>query len=289
MRLVKVAVTQMACSEDPKENLAKAEHLAASAAKEGANVVVIQELFENRYFCKKLDTAMSRYGTELGDNPAVARFAELAKKLNVVLPVPFCERASQVYFNSVAVIDAGGAVLGVYRKTHLPDGIGYYEKNYFTPGDRGLMVWNTRFGRIGVGICWDQWFSEVARCMVLAGAEILIYPTAIGSEPDFPGFDSKDHWQLVMRGHSAANLVPVACSNRIGEESLQDVSITFYGSSFVTDGKGAMLAELDRSGEGFRVVELDLDALEEARRSWGIFRDRRPELYGLIGTVDGRL
>jgi N-carbamoylputrescine amidase len=232
---------------------------------------------------------MSDYGTTLERNPAVARFSKVAKKLGVVLPVPFCERAGQVYFNSVAVLDADGSVLGVYRKTHLPDGLGYHEKNCFSPGDYGLKVWDTKYARIGLAICWDQWFSEAARCMVLAGAEILLYPTAIGSEPDFPDFDSKDHWQLVMRGHSAANMVPVVCSNRIGVESHQDVTMTFYGSSFVTDGKGAMLAELDRGTEGFKVAELDLDLMEESRRSWGIFRDRRPELYGLIGTIDGGL
>jgi N-carbamoylputrescine amidase len=289
MRLVKVAATQMACSKSPKDNIAKAEHLVAAAAKEGAKIILIQELFEHQYFCKKLDTKMSDFGTAAEENKAVAHFSKVAKKLGVVLPVPFCERASQVYFNSVAIIDADGRILGVYRKTHLPDGIGYYEKNYFTPGNYGLKVWKTSYARIGVAICWDQWFSEAARCMALAGAEILFYPTAIGSEPDNPDLDSKDHWQLVMRGHSAANMTPVVCSNRIGQESYQDVDMTFYGSSFVTDEKGAMLVELDRESQGFAVAELDLDLMEENRRSWGIFRDRRPELYALIGTVDGQM
>ena len=222
------------------------------------------------------------------DNTAVNVFSKLAKELNVVLPISFFEKKNQAHYNSMAVIDADGAVLGTYRKTHIPDGPGYEEKYYFNPGDTGFKVWKTRYAKIGVGICWDQWFPETARCMALMGAEILFYPTAIGSEPQDPSYDSKDHWQTVMRGHSAANLMPVVASNRIGTETIDQSSITFYGSSFITDNKGALIAEADRENETVIVTEVDLDVYAAERSSWGLFRDRRPEKYGPLLTLDGK-
>lgn len=205
----------------------------------------------------------------------------------VVLPISFFEKKNQARYNSIAVIDADGSVLGVYRKTHIPDGPGYEEKFYFNHGDTGFKVWDTRFGKIGVGICWDQWFPETARCMALMGAELLFFPTAIGSEPHNPSYDSKNHWQTVMRGHSAANIMPVIASNRIGVETIANSSITFYGSSFITDNKGQLVAEADRATEGILMAELDLDDCAVERTSWGLFRDRRPEKYGPLLTLDG--
>jgi len=205
------------------------------------------------------------------------------------LPISFFEIKNQARFNSIAIIDADGSVMGVYRKTHIPDGPGYEEKYYFSPGDTGFKVWHTRYGKIGVGICWDQWFPEVARCMALMGAEMLFYPTAIGSEPPDPSLDSRDHWQTVMRGHSAANIMPVIAANRIGTETIVDSTITFYGSSFITDHKGQLVAELDRETEGILVAELDLAACAAERAAWGLFRDRRPEKYGALLTLDGTL
>ncbi|MBN2222587.1 MAG: N-carbamoylputrescine amidase, partial [Vallitaleaceae bacterium] len=284
---VKVAATQMSCSNVVEENIRKAEANVRKAAAQGANIILIQELFENLYFCQKEKPEFIAYATSIEENPAIKHFQALAKELNVVLPISFFERKNNARYNSIAVIDADGTNLGIYRKSHIPDGPGYEEKFYFSPGDTGFKVWNTKYGTIGIGICWDQWFPETARCMALMGAELIFYPTAIGSEPENSGLDSRDHWQRCMIGHSAANLVPVIASNRVGVETIDDSSITFYGSSFITDGTGAKVAELDRSEEGILVAEFDLDALAAQRSEWGVFRDRRPDLYGNILTLDG--
>lgn len=289
MRIVSVAATQMACTWDIEENIRRAEDLVRQAAARGANIVLIQELFATPYFCQDMDAEFFALALPLADNPMIAHFSALAAELGVVLPVSYFEKAGKAHFNSLAVIDADGRVLGNYRKSHLPDGPGYTEKFYFSPGDTGLKVWKTRFGTIGCGICWDQWFPEAARAMALMGAEILFYPTAIGSEPQDPTLDSAAHWQRVMQGHAAANLVPVVASNRIGrEEGRAGTAITFYGSSFIADPTGAKLAEADRTEETLLVESFDLDAIERQRAAWGLFRDRRPDLYGIVATLDGQ-
>ncbi len=283
MRKVTVAATQMACSWDREATLAKAEKLVREAAAKGANIILLQELFETPYFCQRHDFEYMELATTLEENPAVKRFQEMAKELDVVIPVSFFERAGNAAFNSIAIIDADGTVLGKYRKTHIPDGMPYAEKFFFTPGDTGFKVWKTKYGTIGVGICWDQWFPEAARCMALLGAEILFYPTAIGSEPVLQT-DSKPHWQRCMQGHAAANIMPVIASNRIGHEVQKDSEMTFYGSSFIADETGGLVAEADRETEGVITAEFDLDAIAQKRREWGVFRDRRPEMYGTLLT-----
>ena len=283
MRKVTVAATQMACSWDREAILAKAEKLVREAAAKGANIILLQELFETPYFCQRHDFEYMELATTLEENPAVKRFQEVAKELDVVIPVSFFERAGNAAFNSIAIIDADGTVLGKYRKTHIPDGMPYAEKFFFTPGDTGFKVWKTKYGTIGVGICWDQWFPEAARCMALLGAEILFYPTAIGSEPVLQT-DSKPHWQRCMQGHAAANIMPVIASNRIGHEVQKDSEMTFYGSSFIADETGGLVAEADRETEGVITAEFDLDAIAQKRREWGVFRDRRPEMYGTLLT-----
>ena len=283
MRKVVVAATQMACSWDREATLAKAEKLVREAAAKGANIVLLQELFETPYFCQRHDFEYMDLATTLEENPAVKRFQEVAKELDVVIPVSFFERAGNAAFNSIAIIDADGTVLGKYRKTHIPDGMPYAEKFFFTPGDTGFKVWKTKYGTIGVGICWDQWFPEAARCMALLGAEILFYPTAIGSEPVLQT-DSKPHWQRCMQGHAAANIMPVIASNRIGHEVQKDSEMTFYGSSFIADETGGLVAEADRKTESVITAEFDLDAIAQKRREWGVFRDRRPEMYGTLLT-----
>lgn len=287
MRLVKVAATQMSCSDKIEENIHKADRLVRKAANAGAQIILIQELFETLYFCQKEKPEYYDYATELENNRAVKHFKEVAKELKVVLPVSFYEKKNNARYNSLAVIDADGKVLGVYRKSHIPDGPGYEEKYYFNPGDTGFRVWDTKYARIGAGICWDQWYPEAARCMVLMGAEILFYPTAIGSEPENPQVDSKEHWQRCMIGHSACNLVPVVASNRIGKEKIEDSEIEFYGSSFITDVTGEKVAEAGRIQEEVLVAGFDLEELERQRIEWGIFRDRRPDLYKGILTYDG--
>ena len=289
MTNIKVAATQMKCSEDRQANIERAERLVRQAAGQGAQIILLQELFETLYFCQKERPDYLNFATEILENPAIQHFSKIANELGVVLPISFFEIKNQARFNSIAIIDADGSVMGVYRKTHIPDGPGYEEKYYFSPGDTGFKVWHTRYGKIGVGICWDQWFPEAARCMALMGAEMLFYPTAIGSEPPDPSLDSKDHWQTVMRGHSAANIMPVIAANRIGTETIVDSTITFYGSSFITDHKGQLIAELDREMEDIRVAELDLAACAAERAAWGLFRDRRPEKYGALLTLDGTL
>jgi N-carbamoylputrescine amidase len=279
MRKVAFAVTQFACSWDRAGNIAKAEALVRAAAGAGANVVLLQELFETPYFCQQQKPEHFALAAPFEENPLIAEMAALSRELNVVLPVSFFEKSGQAHFNALAMIDADGAVLGLYRKSHIPDGPGYQEKYYFNPGDTGFKVWNTKFGRLGAAICWDQWFPEAARAMALMGAEALLYPTAIGSEPPLARpIDSRDHWRAVMCGHAAANAMPVIAANRIGTED----AITFYGSSFVAGPDGAVIAEMNRVEEGFASAAFDLDALAEARAAWGLFRDRRPEMYGRL-------
>jgi N-carbamoylputrescine amidase len=287
MRQVTVAATQMACGPDSADNIARAERLVRRAALRGADIVLLQELFAHPYFCKDQKAEHFDLARPADDCPLLERMRGLAAELGVVLPVSFFERANNAHFNSVAVIDADGSVLGIYRKSHIPDGPGYQEKFYFSPGDTGFRVWRTRAGTIGVGICWDQWFPEAARIMVLMGAELLLYPTAIGSEPQDPEYDSSGHWQTVMRGHAAANMVPVVASNRIGREVGESCTVTFYGRSFVADGRGAIVAEADSESEAVLVHSFDLDLLHRERAAWGLFRDRRPDLYVPLLSLDG--
>lgn len=289
MRKVKVAATQMSCSCNIDENIAKAEKLVREAADKGAQIILLQELFETPYFCQKEKSDYYVYATEVEQNKAINHFRKIAKELKVVLPISFYEKKNYARYNALAVIDADGEVLGTYRKSHIPDGPGYEEKFYFNPGDTGFKVWKTRYGKIGVGICWDQWYPEAARCMALMGAEMLFYPTAIGSEPQDSSIDSKDHWQTCMLGHAASNLMPVIASNRIGAEEDEDSKITFYGSSFIAGPQGNKIAEANRSDETVLVAEFDLDLLETQRIEWGIFRDRRPDLYKIITSYDGNL
>lgn len=290
MRKVTFAATQFGCSWDKRANIDKAKALVRDAAAKGANAILIQELFETPYFCQDQSADHFALAAPFEGNPLIGEMAELGKSLNVVLPVSFFERAGHAHFNSLAMIDADGTVMGAYRKSHIPDGPGYQEKFYFTPGDTGFKVWRTRFGTFGVGICWDQWFPEGARAMALMGAEALFYPTAIGSEPPpAPPVDSRDHWRRVMQGHAAANVMPLIASNRIGTEKGQTSEITFYGSSFIADQSGAIVTELDRSQEGVATATFDLDEIAKARASWGLFRDRRPDLYGAIVSHDGRI
>lgn len=285
MRQVKVAALQFSCSKDVQENINKAEKMVREAADNGANIILLPELFERQYFCQEKRYDYYDYALPLEKNPAVNRFKEVAKELGVVIPVSFYERDIDRLFNTVAMIDADGCVLGIYRKTHIPDDHFYQEKFYFTPGDTGFKVFDTRFGRIGVGICWDQWFPETARCMAVQGAEMLLYPTAIGSEPILD-VDSSGHWRRVMQGHAAANLMPVVAANRIGIETVepckenagQSSSLDFYGCSFIVDATGDIIASAKQE-ETILYGEFDLDALKEDRLSWGLFRDRRPETY----------
>ena len=289
MRIVKVAATQMSCSASIEENIGKADVLVREAAKQGAQIILLQELFETPYFCQKEKSDYYCYATELEQNQAVQHFIKVAQELEVVLPISFYEKKNQARYNSLAVIDANGDVLGKYRKSHIPDGPGYEEKFYFNPGDTGFKVWNTRYARIGVGVCWDQWYPEAARCMALMGAELLFYPTAIGSEPQDGSIDSKDHWQTCMLGHAAANLIPVVASNRIGVEEDEESKISFYGSSFIAGPQGNKMVEACRTEEAVLVAEFDMEQLENQRLEWGIFRDRRPDLYSILSSYDGEL
>jgi N-carbamoylputrescine amidase len=288
MRLLTVAAIQMACGPTREDNLDRMEQLVRQAASEGATLIVPQELFADEYFCKDESPNNFSLAQEYSTSPIVQRFQSLAHELGVVLLIPFFERAGQSFFNSVAVADSDGTLLGRYRKSHIPDGPGYEEKYYFTPGDTGFQVFATFVGVIGVGICWDQWFPECARAMALRGAEILCYPTAIGSEPTDPSYDSSLHWQRVMQGHAAANMMPVVASNRVGLEKGSSNEITFYGSSFISDGTGALLKCADRTSDTVLTSTFDLDELDLARSGFGLFRDRRPDLYGVLGTLDGR-
>lgn len=289
MRNITVAAIQMSVPETPEKSIAKAEKLVRQAAAGGANVILLPELFENWYFCQERRYDSYKLASTVEENPAVRHFRKVAAELGVVMPISFYEQDGNVLYNSIAMIDADGSVMGVYRKTHIPDDHFYQEKFYFTPGGTGFRVWDTRFGKIGVGICWDQWFPEAARCMALMGAEVLLYPTAIGSEPVLE-CDSMPHWQRCMQGHAAANLVPVVAANRIGTETVkpdsenqnQSSALTFYGSSFIADNTGALVECADRASDCVLTHSFDLDELRDMRLSWGVFRDRRPEMYGKI-------
>ena len=287
MRTVTVATTQMACGWDKQQNIDTATELVTKAAKAGANIVLLQELFETPYFCQVHDFDYFKLATSVADNAAINHFKAWAKELDIVLPISFYEKSGNTFFNSVTVIDADGEILGTYRKTHIPDGIPYAEKFYFTPGDTSFKVWDTKYAKIGVGICWDQWFPECARSMALMGAELLFYPTAIGDEPTL-GIDSKGHWQRCMQGHAAANLMPVIAANRIGTETISqngnDSTLEFYGSSFITDGRGEIIQEASKDKKEVLTATFDLDELAIARRQWGVFRDRRPSMYGTLLT-----
>ncbi len=283
MRKVKVAATQMSCSWDKSETLMQADALVREAAGQGANIILLQELFETPYFCQLQKFEYFSLATKPEENPAIKHFQKVAKELNIVLPISFFEKAGNTQFNSIAIIDADGQILGIYRKTHIPDGLPYAEKFYFTPGDTGFKAWKTKFGTIGVGICWDQWFPETARSMALLGAELLFFPTAIGSEPTLK-HDSSTHWRNTMAGHAAANMMPVIASNRIGTESDGDSSMTFYGKSFIADNHGEIVKQADDHTSQVLVAEFDLDALAEERRFWGVYRDRRPEMYKTLLT-----
>lgn len=289
MKQVTVAAVQMFCNRSRQENIEAAEKKVREAAEKGAQIILLPELFETWYFCQERNYTSYQLAMTLEENPAVQHFRKVAAELRVVLPISFFEREGNVTYNSVAVIDADGSVLGVYRKTHIPDDHFYQEKFYFTPGNTGFRVWDTAYGKIGVGICWDQWFPESARCMALMGAQLLLYPTAIGSEPIIE-CDSMPHWRRCMQGHAAANVVPVIAANRIGEEKVkpskdnnnQESSLTFYGSSFITDETGEVLEDAGRTEEKVILRTFDLEAIENMRFSWGLFRDRRPEMYSIL-------
>lgn len=275
---IKVCATQMKISDNIDENIKKADEMIIKAKKEGANIILLQELFKTKYFCQVENYDYFKLAEDRNNSSFLKHFKNMAKEYEVVLPISFFEKSGNVYYNTIEVFDSDGKDLGYYRKTHIPTGKCYEEKFYFSPGDTGFKVFNTKFGHIGVGICWDQWFSECARIMTLKGAEILLYPTAIGSEPVLPK-DSKTHWQNVMKGHAAANIIPVIASNRVGKEVETNSEMTFYGSSFITNEEGTILKELDRENEGYIICEFDLDEINFKRQSWGIFRDRRPLLY----------
>lgn len=275
---IKVCCTQMACSWDKQKNLKQADELIKKASQEGANIILLQELFATPYFCQTENYEyFSLAETEEGSS-IIKHYQKIAKEYDVVLPISFFEKANNCYFNSLVVIDADGTIVDLYRKSHIPTGECYEEKFYFTPGDTGFKVFPTKYGRLGVAICWDQWFPEAARIMALSGAEILLYPTAIGSEPVLPK-DSRAHWQHVMCGHAAANIMPVVASNRIGREEQDGSSMTFFGSSFIADEYGNIVEEMDRFSMGYRLHEFDLEAIQKEREGWGVFRDRRVDLY----------
>lgn len=288
MRKVKLSAVQMKMGEDRDRNVDRAEAFVRAAAKQGANLVLLPELFAYRYFCKDKDVRYLNWAEPVAGHPMLKRFSALASELGVVIPVSFFEKHGARNYNSLAVIDSDGKTRGIYRKAHIPDGPGYEEKFYFTPGDGAFEPMQTAIGRLGAMICWDQWFPEPARLMALRGAEVLLYPSAIGSEPPSPELDSSGHWRRTMQGHAAANIVPLAAANRIGEEQGRDTTVTFYGTSFVADHTGAVVASAGRSDETILHAEFDLDEIAEMRRDWGVFRDRRPDLYGGLATSNGR-
>ena len=286
---VTIAAIQMRCSRDREESLATAERMVREAAAKGAQIILLPELFERQYFCQERRYDYYDFAEPTEENKAVQMGMRLAKELGVVLPISFYERDGYRTFNTVAIIDADGSNLGIYRKTHIPDDHYYQEKFYFVPGDTGFKVFETRFGTIGVGICWDQWFPESARSMAVQGAEFLFYPTAIGSEPILE-CDSMPHWRRCMQGHAGSNLMPVIAANRIGTETVepseenggQKSALTFYGSSFMTDHTGELIQNASRDQEEILMATYDRKQLFEDRLSWGIFRDRRPEMYKKI-------
>jgi N-carbamoylputrescine amidase len=279
---VTVATVQMRCGSDARDNLHRAEAWLREAAAAGAHVILLPELFASEYFCKRQDPRYFELAAPLDGHPVLQTLCPLAAELEVVLPVSLFERDGQCFYNSVAIVDADGSVLGSYRKAHIPDGPGYQEKFYFTPGRQPFPVWQTRYLKLGVAICWDQWFPEAARIMALQGAELLCYPTAIGSEPEEPEIDSRPHWQTVMCGHAGANMTPLMAANRIGKETDGGISIDFYGHSFIADWQGQKISAAGADEEGVLYAQLDLPALRELRAGWGLFRDRRPDLYDRI-------
>lgn len=287
MRSITLAATQMSCSWNIDENIAKAEKLVREAASRGANIILLQELFETPYFCLEENPDHFKLAKPHNASRVVTHFSALARELNIVLPISYFEEAGPVRFNSITVIDADGSLLCNYRKSHIPEGPGYQEKFYFSPGDTGFQIADTKFGRLGCGICWDQWFPETARCLALKGAEILAFPTAIGSEPKEPNLDSSGPWRRVMQGHAAANMMPLIASNRVGKETDGATSVTFYGTSFIADHTGEILADADRVQETVILATVDLDVTNDYRASWGVFRDRRPGLYHSLRTLDG--
>lgn len=286
--MITVAATQFACSDDRSGNIARAESFVRQSHARGAQIVLLQELFETPYFCKDHNLKHFELALPIANNPAVMRMQQLAAELNVVVPVSVFEQAGNAFFNTVAMIDADGKMLGVYRKAHIPESPGYHEKFFFSPGDTGFQVWHTRYGNIGVGICWDQWFPECARIMALQGAELLLYPTAIGEEPQDTSIDSQPHWQRTMQGHAAANIVPLVASNRIGVEKGEKWQVQYYGSSFIADHTGAVLQQCDRFSESIVTASFDLEVIRRYRESWGVFRDRRVDLYHPLLTLDGK-
>jgi N-carbamoylputrescine amidase len=286
MTTVTLAALQMQCGWDRDANLERAERLVRAAAARGARVILLPELFETPYFCKDHAYRYLDLATPVADNPAVRRLAPLARELGVVLPVSIFERAGNVCFNTLVMLDAGGEMLGVYRKSHIPESPGYHEKFYFAPGDTGFRVWRTRYGVVGVGVCWDQWFPETARVMALLGAEMLLFPTAIGSEPQDPTLDSRDHWTRTMQGHAAANMLPLVATNRYGREVGEANTICFYGSSFIANHTGELLAVAEREGDSVLCATVDLEAVRRYRVNWGVFRDRRPDLYRPLTELD---
>jgi len=288
MQLVTVAVTQMACGWDTAANLDSAERLVRSAAAQGAQVILLQELFATPYFCKDQDAGLFALAHPVDGHPVIERFRALAAELGVVLPLSVFERANNAHFNSLVTVDADGAIRDVYRKSHIPDGPGYQEKFYFNPGDTGFRVVPTRHARLGCAVCWDQWYPETARILALQGADLLLYPTAIGSEPQDPLLDSRGHWMRVMQGHAGANLLPVLAANRVGREDGASCSVTFYGSSFVAGPTGEIVAQAGREEAAVVTATFDLDRIRGLRAGWGVFRDRRPDLYGPLLGVDGR-
>ncbi len=289
MTKITVAATQMACGENMDENIDKAESAILKAAKQGAQVVLLQELFSTPYFCKDEKKEYFELAKEVKGNPLLDRMSDLAKELSVVLPISFYERGGNALFNSIMMIDADGTQMGIYRKTHIPHSPGYEEKYYFSPGDTGFKVWPTKYGNFGVGVCWDQWFPECARAMALMGADILLYPTAIGIASYDKGYDCSHQWQHVMMGHAAANVIPVVASNRIGLEVGESCQLEFFGQSFITDETGSKVAEAGRQEETVLTATFDLEQIRKHRDYFSLFRDRRPEMYDVLLTLDGRL
>lgn len=285
--MITVAATQMACGPNQAENVDRAVALVRRAAADGAQIVLLQELFATPYFCKDQRAEHFALAAPADGHPVIETMRVLAAELQVVLPVSFFERANAAHFNSVAMVDADGSVLGIYRKAHIPDGPGYQEKYYFNPGDGGFRVFATRYGKLGCAICWDQWFPEAARILALKGADLLLYPTAIGSEPQDPALDSRDHWTRVMQGHAGANVMPLVAANRIGVEQGEGCAVTFYGSSFIAGPTGEIVARAGRDEEAVLTAAFDFDQIRASRAAWGVFRDRRPDLYGPLLSPDG--
>lgn len=275
---IKVAITQFSMPDNYEKCIEKADNFIKTASKNGVDLLLLPELFEGYYFCQIENYDFFSKAEDAKGSKTLKHFQEMAKEYKIVLPISFFEKSGNCYFNSLAMIDKDGSIVDIYRKSHIPTGECYEEKFYFTPGDTGFKVFKTKAGNIGVGICWDQWFPETARILALKGAEILLFPTAIGSEPVLPK-DSKSHWQNVMKGHAAANIMPVMAANRVGVESMGKSSMKFYGSSFIADQHGDFVEEMDREEEGIRYAEFDLSEIAKERFGWGVYRDRRTDLY----------